>query len=217
MKSLIKIAAYSAIVEAALYLFGFALLIGALNPGDQVLDLADRLAFYSEHKTLYQYWILLIYVAFGVVLVFLSFSLNGLLKEKQPVLSGLATVFGYVWSVLVIASGMITNIGLNAALALQTENIQQASQLWLTIETLQNGLGGGVEVVGGIWVLLVTLAGLKAHQLPKAMHWLGLLVGVAGILTVIPGLSELGAVFGLLQIIWFMWLGIALLKQKAAF
>lgn len=217
MKSVIKIAAYSAIVESALYLFGFALLIGALNPGDQVLDLADRLAFYSEHKTLYQYWILLIYVAFGVVLVFLSFSLNGLLKEKQPVLSGLATVFGYIWSVLVIASGMITNIGLNAALALQTENIQQASQLWLTIETLQNGLGGGVEVVGGIWVLLATLAGLKAHQLPKAMHWLGLLVGAAGILTVIPGLSELGAVFGLLQIIWFMWLGITLLKQKAAF
>lgn len=145
---------------------------------------------------------------------FLSFALNGILKAKKPILSGIAVIFGYIWSVLVIASGMITNIGLEAALAQQPKNIQQASQLWLTIETLQNGLGGGVEVVGGIWVLLVTLAGLKAHQLPKVMHWLGLLVGLAGILTVIPGLGDLGVVFGLLQIVWFAWLGIVLLKTK---
>lgn len=214
MKSLQRIAAYSAIVEAALYIFGFALLIGLLNTGEEALSLTERLNFYSENKALYQFWILLIYVVFGVALVFLSFSLNGILKEKQPELSGIAAVFGYIWSVLVIASGMITNIGLDAAISLQTENIQQASQLWLTIETLQNGLGGGVEVVGGIWVLLVTLAGLRAHQLPKALHGVGLLVGLAGILTVIPGLGDLGAVFGLLQIVWFAWLGIFLLRTK---
>ena len=214
MKSLHKIAASSALIEAALYIFGFALLLGALNPGEAELSIAEKLSFYAENKVLYQIWILLIYVVFGVALVFLSFSLNGIFKEKQPVLSGVANVFGYIWAVLVIASGMVTNIGLDAAVKLQTENLQQASQLWLTIETLQNGLGGGVEVVGGIWVLLVTLAGRKGHHLNRALYVLGLLVGLAGILTVIPGLSEIGALFGLLQIVWFAWIGIVLLKKN---
>lgn len=214
MKALYKIGGSAALAQAAIYIFGFILLIGSLNPEASSLSINERLAFLSSNQALYQLWIFVIYVLFGVVLVFLSFALNGILKAKQPILSGIAVIFGYIWSVLVIASGMITNIGLEAALAQQTKNIQQASQLWLTIETLQNGLGGGVEVVGGIWVLLVTLAGLKAHQLPKAMHWLGLLVGLAGILTVIPGLGDLGAVFGLLQIVWFAWLGIVLLKTK---
>lgn len=214
MKTLYKIGGSAALTQAAIYIFGFILLIGSLNPEASSLSINERLAFLSSNQALYQLWIFVIYVLFGVVLVFLSFALNGILKAKQPILSGIAVIFGYVWSVLVIASGMITNIGLEAALAQQPKNIQQASQLWLTIETLQNGLGGGVEVVGGIWVLLVTLAGLKAHQLPKVMHWLGLLVGLAGILTVIPGLGDLGAVFGLLQIVWFAWLGIVLLKTK---
>lgn len=214
MKALYKIGGSAALAQAAIYIFGFILLIGSLNPEASSLSINERLAFLSSNQALYQLWIFVIYVLFGVVLVFLSFALNGILKAKQPILSGIAVIFGYIWSVLVIASGMITNIGLEAALAQQPKNIQQASQLWLTIETLQNGLGGGVEVVGGIWVLLVTLAGLKAHQLPKAMHWLGLLVGLAGILTVIPGLGDLGAVFGLLQIVWFAWLGIVLLKTK---
>jgi hypothetical protein len=214
MKTLYKIGGSAALTQAAIYIFGFILLIGSLSPEASSLSINERLAFLSSNQALYQLWIFVIYVLFGVVLVFLSFALNGILKAKQPILSGIAVIFGYVWSVLVIASGMITNIGLEAALAQQPKNIQQASQLWLTIETLQNGLGGGVEVVGGIWVLLVTLAGLKAHQLPKVMHWLGLLVGLAGILTVIPGLGDLGVVFGLLQIVWFAWLGIVLLKTK---
>ena len=214
MKTLYKIGGSAALTQATIYIFGFILLIGSLNPEASSLSINERLAFLSSNQALYQLWIFVIYVLFGVVLVFLSFALNGILKAKKPILSGIAVIFGYIWSVLVIASGMITNIGLEAALAQQPKNIQQASQLWLTIETLQNGLGGGVEVVGGIWVLLVTLAGLKAHQLPKAMHWLGLLVGLAGILTVIPGLGDLGAVFGLLQIVWFAWLGIVLLKTK---
>lgn len=214
MKSLKKLAAYSALIEAALYIFGFAILVGPLNPGDVTLTLPERLSFYNEHQALYQFWILLIYVVFGVTLVFLSFALNGLMKEKNPILSGIAAIFGYIWSVLVIASGMLTNIGLSAALKHQSENTEQAYQLWLTIETIQNGLGGGVEVVGGIWVLLVTLAGHKANLFRKAFLILGCLVGLAGILTAIPGLSDLGAVFGLLQIVWFIWIGLKLIRNK---
>jgi hypothetical protein len=34
-----------------------------------------------------------------------------------------------------------------------------------------------------------------------------------GILSIIPGLSDLSGVFGLDQMIWFAWLGIVLLRN----
>ena len=43
---------------------------------------------------------------------------------------------------------------------------------------------------------------------------LGALVGAVGILTIIPALNALVAVFGLGQIIWFVWLGTVLLRTQ---
>jgi len=40
------------------------------------------------------------------------------------------------------------------------------------------------------------------------------LVGVVGIITIIPALNAMVAVFGLGQIIWFVWLGIVLLRSN---
>ena len=42
---------------------------------------------------------------------------------------------------------------------------------------------------------------------------LGVLVGAVGVLTIIPSLNALVGVFGLSQIIWFVWLGIVLLRS----
>jgi hypothetical protein len=41
-----------------------------------------------------------------------------------------------------------------------------------------------------------------------------LLVGTAGLITIIPSLGEIGGmVFGLTQIVWFAWLGIVMLRN----
>jgi hypothetical protein len=78
-----------------------------------------------------------------------------------------------------------------------------------------NGLGNANgEILGGLWVLLVSLAALRTGGLPKGLNILGLLVGVMGIITIIPALNGLVAVFGLDQIVWFVWLGIVLLSNN---
>ena len=77
---------------------------------------------------------------------------------------------------------------------------------------MQNGLGGGNEIVGGLWVLLLSWVALRAGGLPKVLNYLGVLIGVAGILTVVPAFDVLAAVFGLGQIVWFIWLGIVMLR-----
>lgn len=79
------------------------------------------------------------------------------------------------------------------------------------------GLGGGNEIVGGLWVLLVSSAALRAGGLPRALNYLGVVIGVAGLLTVVPALGELGgAIFGLGSIAWFVWLGIVMLRESSS-
>jgi hypothetical protein len=58
------------------------------------------------------------------------------------------------------------------------------------------------------------LDALRAGELPKALNYLGLEISAAGIITVVPALGELGAVFGLLQIVWFAWMGIVMLRGR---
>jgi hypothetical protein len=66
--------------------------------------------------------------------------------------------------------------------------------------------------LGGLWTLLVSLAALRTGGFPKILNILGMLVGAVGIISLIPGLADLGGVFGLGQIVWFVWLGIVMLR-----
>ena len=55
-------------------------------------------------------------------------------------------------------------------------------------------------------------AALRAGGLPRALNYLGMVLGASGLLTVVPVLEVLGAVFGLGLIVWFAWLGIVMLR-----
>ena len=209
-----KIGGYAALTEAMLYIIGFVFLFVFLRPTMDVgLSEVDKLAYLLKNKALYQAWNLLIYVVFGIVLIPLTISIN---EQFQPSFIGtkVSPVFGFIWSGLVIASGMIISVGLNTVADMFGEYPQTSLNTWKTIESIHNGLGGGVEVVGGLWVLLISLSGLKQKVFPKYLNYLGLIVGLAGILTIIPGLEDLGAIFGLSQIFWFIWIGMVLLRKK---
>jgi len=52
--------------------------------------------------------------------------------------------------------------------------------------------------------------------LPKGLDWLGVAIGVAGVLSVVPVLGDLAYGFGLLQIVWFAWLGIVMLPRATS-
>ena len=56
------------------------------------------------------------------------------------------------------------------------------------IETVAEALGGtGGDVLGGVWLLLVSWAALRARCSRARLNWLGLGVGVAALLSVVPG------------------------------
>ncbi|MCJ7736837.1 MAG: hypothetical protein MUQ10_05910, partial [Anaerolineae bacterium] len=87
--------------------------------------------------------------------------------------------------------------------------------VWLAIESVFEGLGGSTELLGGIWVLLISWAALRGGELPRVLNYLGVAVGVAGIVSTIPALAVLFIyIFALGQIVWFIWLGIAMLRGR---
>jgi hypothetical protein len=208
-----KLGGISALIEAALYVTGFALFLTVLDPSGHEGHV-ERIAFLADNQVASYIANLLIYVVFGVVLVVLVLALHARLKKGSPAIMQTATAFGLIWAGLVIASGMIANIGNSTVVGLFSENQDQAVALWLAIVTVQEALGGGNEIVGGLWVLLLSWAALSAGKLPKVLNYIGVLVGLAGILTVVPAFDVLMDVFGLGQIVWFAWLGIVILRES---
>ena len=90
----------------------------------------------------------------------------------------------------------------------------QAVSAWQVIESVALALGGsGGQLVGGVWVLLASAAALRAKEFSTALNWLGVAIGTAGILSTLPALGVLEVVYELLMIVWFGWLGIAMLRS----
>ena len=87
-----------------------------------------------------------------------------------------------------------------------------AATVWLAMSSVLAELVGRIAMVGGIWMLLVTWSAVLAGRLPRALNALGVVVGVAGVLTVVPALEVLGIGFRLGEIVWGVWLGIVLLR-----
>ncbi len=216
MKTLQKFGGFAALYLAVAYLIGMALFLVVLDY-PSITDPAQKVALLVEKQMVIFSTNLLMYVFFGVLLIVLALALYDRLKSGAPALMQVATAIGIIWAGSLIASGMVSNAGIAPVVALYAEDPAQAALTWQGIETVAIGLGNGNgEILGGLWALLVSLAALRAGGLPRGLNILGLLVGAVGIISIIPGLTDLmTGVFGLSQIIWFVWLGIVLLRSNA--
>ncbi|MCJ7534263.1 MAG: hypothetical protein MUO57_01870, partial [Anaerolineales bacterium] len=126
-------------------------------------------------------------------------------------------VFGIFWGCVIIISGMINNSGMEIVVDLYGKDPAQAATVWLAIDSVIEGLAGSNEIIGGIWILLLSWAALRAGELPRILNYLGVAVGVAGIISVVPALAEIFIyIFALGQIVWFIWLGIVMLRSSTS-
>lgn len=203
----------AALIQALTFIVGFGLAAALLAPaGYRSPDLApaQQAAFLAGNQLLMQLWYLTIYVVFGAFLVVQTLALHERLKERAPALSQSAAAFGLIWAGLVIATGMVAVIGIGAIARLHAVDPAQAGSLWMAFSFVVDGLGGGIEFPGGVWLLLVSLAALRTGGLPRALNYLGLLVGAAGVASAIPALAEVVAIFGLGIIVWYLWAAVAM-------
>ncbi|HEX6034936.1 MAG TPA: DUF4386 family protein, partial [Anaerolineales bacterium] len=208
-----KIGGFAALYMAVAHLIGIVIFLVILNyPG--ITDPSQKVALNVEKQVVVFSTNLLMYVIFGFALIALSLALYDRMKSGAPALMQVATAIGIIWAGSLIASGMVANAGLATIVPLFAKDPAQAALTWQGIEAVANGSGNqNGEILGGLWVLLVSLAALQTDDLPKGLNILGLLVGMVGIITIIPVLTDLTGIFGLGQIIWFVWLGIVLLRS----
>ena len=216
MKNLQKIGGVAALIGAATNLLAIVMFItlapkgyGSDDPGQAVAFLADNQALM---RVLYQVQ----YLVFGVSLVFLSLALYERLKAGSPVLAQAVTTFGLIWAFLVIVIGTLSINNLSTVVKLYGENPTQAATVWLTFDSVETGLGGGggETTVNALWFLLLSWAALQARELPRILNYLGVVIGVAGIISVVLASLGLMVVYGLGLIIWLIWLGIVMLRSN---
>jgi hypothetical protein len=212
MKKLQKLGGIAALYEAGAYLVGFALWVGVLNYSSDLAP-AEQVASFINNQNLWYLLNLVVYIVAGFFLVTLALALYERLKTNSSSIMQIATAIGLIWAGVVIASGMIANIGIENVVNLYNTDPAQAAPVWIAIDSVRDGLGGGNEIIGGVWILLVSWAALQTGNFSRALNYLGVVIGVAGILSSIPVLGELASVFGLTQIVWFIWLGITLLRK----
>ena len=206
--------AIGGLIAAATFIFGIALLVTSLSDyTDGDATVAESVAFLVGNQSTLFVWYFVIYLVFGLAIIPLARSLRERLVDVSPELADIGAVFAYIWAGLMFATGMTENIGIAAIADLNETDPAAAEALWSSISTVADGLGGGNELVGGMWILLVSLAAWGTGRLPRGLNVLGIVSAASGLITLIPGLSDVGIIFGLGSIAWFAWAGIVLLRQ----
>lgn len=207
-----KMGGIAALYSAAAYvvgMIGFLLLVGWPD------DPTEQVNVIVENQATLHILYLLIYVVWAVFLVVLALALYERLKAGSPALVLTATVFGLIWATVIIAGGNIFISGMESIVDLYGKDPAQATTAWLAIDAVFMGLGGTNETLGGIWMLLISWAALRSGQLPRILNYLGLVIGAAGIISAVPALAEIMImIYALGQIVWFIWLGIIMLRSS---
>ncbi len=214
MNSLQKWGGLAALGHAAAYIVGLVLGITLIFPLLSA-DSDQYLKFVADNQALLYLWNLISYWGSAITLVIMVLVLYERLKVGSSNLIQVATVFGLIWAGLIIASANLMLRDLGIVAALYGQNPAQATTAWTALEAVENGIVSGNELVGSLWVLLLSVAALKSGGLTKGLNYLGVMLGVAGILTIIPTLVEtLRMVFGPGMIVWSMWVGIVMLRRS---
>jgi hypothetical protein len=158
-------------------------------------------------------WNLVAYWGSALTLVVMVLALHERLKPAAPGGAQVAAAFGLIWAALIIGSGnlMLRDVGVIAEL--YSSDPARAAATWTVLEAVENGIVSGNEVVGSLWVLLVSLTAWRTEALSNPLNLFGMFISLAGLLTVIPPLAEpMIMLFGFGMIVWSVGLGVALMR-----
>jgi hypothetical protein len=214
MKSLQKIGGSAALLHASAYIVGMVLGVTLIFPIIDA-DPGQYVAFVADHQTLIYVWNLISYWGSAITLVIMALALYHRLKDGSPVLMQTATVFGLIWAALIIGSANLMLHDTGVISSVYAKDPTQAATLWSALESVENGIVSGNELVGSLWVLLLSVAAMRSGGLSKGLNYFGAAISLAGILTIVPALAEpMIMIFGPGMILWSIWLGVVLLQNS---
>ena len=208
----VKVCAFSFLVCGGCYAIGF--LVSWLTYPEISQGMEFKQDFMLSNRYFYEVWYFIIYILFGTSLASLivTFPINKRICDHY--VSRLGASFGLIWVCLVITSGMVAIITLETMASIQSEYPQYVFELWMMTSVIQEATGGGIEFVGGLWMLCICSKVSWNSHLNNNARILGVVIGFSGILTVITVSDFFGVLFGVGQLVWFNWLGFLLMKNS---
>jgi len=213
--TLTRVGGAAALLAAGTFGYGIAMLATTFaDYTDPDATAAESVDFLVDHQGSLLAWYIGIFIVFGAALVPMGLALRQRLADRTPLLANAGMVFAAIWAVLMFATGMISNIGIEAVADLADSDPDRAVTVWSTLDAVTDGLGGGNELVGGFWILLVSIAGLLTARLPRWLNVVGVATAVAGVITVVPAFEVVEIVFGLGSIVWFIGVGVTLVRDR---
>jgi hypothetical protein len=214
MQSIQKMGGIGALVAAGTFIVGLAMFVTILGDFASA-EPAAAAEFIAGNQVPLYLWNITIHIVFGIVLVPLVLAIRDRLHDAHSPLTRVATVFGIIWAGVIIATGMITNIAYGTVADLQASDPGTAATVWTSLDAVTNGLGGGNEVLGGVWVLGLSIVALRERLFARWTNYLGVVMGIAALATIVPALEDVGAVFGLGLIVWFVAVGMTLIREAS--
>ena len=220
MKDLQKIGGVAALGVVATFVVTlglFFVLLVSTGYGTRDINYVQFVAFLADNQGIMYTWYLNIFTG-GALLVVLALALYERFKARSSAMVQTATAFGFLWGAFGIASGLVSIYALDVVVDLLGKDPAQATSAWLVLDAVANGIGGEFEILGGLWILLISWAALRTGGLPRTLNYLGVVIGVAGILTIVTGLDvalpalDVPETVFVLVIVWFVWLGIVMLR-----
>jgi hypothetical protein len=199
-----KLATASAVYGGLSYIGGIFVYLQSLKY-DTATSASEQLTIISNNSVLVHITTLHIYVIFSFGIILLATYLYLKLKNQQPVLSLLSLITGVIWATILIASGFISMA--ITTLLMSGTAASELTSAWQAINIVSDALGGGNELMGGVFTGLVSLAMYKARFSGMATSILGALVFIGGTISVLPHLADIGiGIFVISQILWFFTL-----------
>jgi hypothetical protein len=214
MKTILKVGGIAALLHGTAYIVGMALGVTLVFPILNA-DPGQYVAFVAENQTLVYVWNLISYWGSAITLVIMALALYHRLKAGSPALVQTATVFGLIWAALIIGSANLMLHDTGVIASVYGKNPAQAAALWPVLEAVENGIVSGNELIGSLWVLLISIAAWRTRGYARIFNYFGAAISLAGILTIVPALTEtMRMIFGPGMIVWSIWLGIVLLQNS---
>lgn len=201
-------------IHSAAYMVGIGMYFAVLSP---IIDASpdQYLAQLVQYQSILYVWILIAYWVAAFALVIVALALYERLKAGAPAVMQIATALGLIWASLIIGSGNLMMHGFIEIPQLYADNPAQAGVVLTALTIVENGIVSGNELIGGLWILFLSWSALQTGKLGKGLNYFGLFIGLAGVVSIIPPLTEVAVtIFGLSMIVWFAWAGTVLLRTR---
>ncbi|MEP4546190.1 MAG: DUF4386 family protein [Saccharospirillum sp.] len=211
----LKPLAGAAFIGMALCYITLFIIYGALLSTPADATTAEKIAYLIENKGLFNVTYVLGYVLFACLLCFCVYVIGGLYQKVSQPAMALATLFGYFWVVVLLCTGMIGITSHELLASYSTSNPAAAEVIYYARALLTESLGGGIEFIGGVWLLLFGAVSWRHGLFSKPLSAFTLVKGAIGVATIFSTEPVLRDLFGITGIVWFLWIGIAMIRKPS--